>query len=95
MALVTRRKRREREKFRGKAQPASPDTHYQNEAELGEERKQGAGARRRSSGEEEIAKKERQLFTFVKDLRRAVARRAENITKKCRMNEMQCESVIV
>lgn len=57
MALVTRRKRREREKFRGKAQPASPDTHYQNEAELGEERKQGAGARRRSSGEEEIAKK--------------------------------------
>lgn len=42
-----------------------------------------------------LQKKERQLFTFVKDLRRAVARRAKNITKKCRMNEMQWESVIV
>lgn len=42
MALVTRR---EGEKFRGKAQPALPDTHYQNEAELSKERKKG---RRRS-----------------------------------------------
>lgn len=81
MALVTQRKRREGEKFGGKAQPALPDTHYQNEAELSKERKEGGGARR-SSREKEMAKKEHQMFTFVKDLQRALERRTKTIAQK-------------